>query len=140
MNANQASGIAVRRVLMIAGLLGASGIMAGAFTAHGLETWLIDQGYEEVAAKRVGQADVGVRYHLLHAVALVAMAAVAGHYNRGKYLTIITLMTLGTLLFSGSLYLLVALNLPVMGAITPLGGLAWIAAWIMVALPRKSND
>lgn len=134
---SETSETAARRVLMIAGFLGATGILMGAFTAHGLENWLIDQGHAEVATKRVGQADVGVRYQLLHAIALIGMSAATNRYGRRKFTTIIALMTIGTLIFSGSLYALVALNLPVMGAITPLGGLALIAAWVLVALPRK---
>ncbi|MEZ6089848.1 MAG: DUF423 domain-containing protein [Pirellulaceae bacterium] len=133
-----ASESTIRRVLIIAGLLGASGIIIGAFTAHGLRDWLIDRGFGDVVEKRVDQADVGVRYHLLHAVALLALSAVSSAFPTRRYWIIVTLMTLGVLLFSGSLYLLVALNVPALGAITPLGGLAWIAAWILLMFPRRS--
>ena len=127
-------------ILRLAGILGALGIIAGSFTAHGLEDWLIGQGYEDVALKRVGQAETGVRYHLIHAVASVSIVGISERYHRRKYLTIQSLMLGGILLFSGSLYLLVLLNLPVMGAITPLGGLAWIAGWILVALPCRKCE
>ncbi|WP_372721268.1 DUF423 domain-containing protein, partial [Novipirellula sp.] len=51
------------------------------------------------------------------------------------------MMLLGLLFFSGSLYLLVALNKPWLGAVTPIGGLLWIAGWVaLVGLAKSRND
>lgn len=126
----------IRLVLMIAGFLGATGILIGAFTSHGLNDWLVERGFADVAEKRVTQAETGVRYHLLHAATLLALSALSTHFSPTRYWVIVSLMSVGTLLFSGSLYLLVALNFPAMGAITPLGGLSWIAAWTLIMFPR----
>ncbi len=67
----------MNRLLLIAGILGASGVLLGAFGAHGLEGALT-RGMAEIdpvwLAKRLDQFDVGVRYHLLHAVALLVLA------------------------------------------------------------------
>jgi len=122
-------------ILTATGVLGASGVLVGAFIAHGLEDWLIERGQEGVAKKRVRQADVGVRYQLIHTATLLAFAGVRQFYHPKKFITIVCLIVSGTLLFSGSLYVLVAFNLPVLGAVTPLGGMAWIAAWILIAMP-----
>lgn len=96
-----------------AAVLGAVGIALGAFGAHGLE--------DHVNADRLETWETASRYHLLHAVAMLALPDDA----RGTRL----LWLAGVALFSGSLYALVLLDLPVLGAITPLGGLSFIAGW-----------
>lgn len=136
MSPSPVSSALLRTTLIIAGLLGASGIVLGAFTAHGLTQWLIDQGWEDIAQKRVGQADVGVRYQLVHAVAILALVGASHLFTATQFRVVVGLMTLGTILFSGSLYLLVALNMASLGAITPIGGLIWIVAWSMLVLTK----
>ena len=119
-----------RRILATAAIAGASGVLLGAFAAHGLSDMLADRGFDsELVAKRVDQFDVGVRYHLLHAVALLGLSAVPLGTPKLRRL-IAWLLLAGMILFSGSLYLLVLTNVPKLGAITPLGGLAWIAGWL----------
>lgn len=128
-----------RQLVLAAGIAGASGVLIGAFGAHGLDSLLESRGYDgELVVKRVDQFNVGVRYHLVHAVALLGLIPVAAIAPRITKISAL-LMIAGVLLFSGSLYLLVLTNTPVLGAITPLGGLSWIAAWIVLALAARSS-
>jgi uncharacterized membrane protein YgdD (TMEM256/DUF423 family) len=108
-------------LLALAGLLGLSGVGVGAFGAHAL-------------AARLGPAaatwETGVQYHLVHAVALLALALLA---PRAPLLrTAGWLMGLGVLLFSGSLYLLSLDGPRWLGPVTPLGGFAFLLAWGLV--------
>lgn len=121
------------QLLRIAAVCGALGVIIGAFGAHGLPDHLaarIDD--PEVITKRIAQFDTAARYHLIHAVAILALSAIpCQNVKRQQWCGYLFLV--GTLLFSGSLYVLVATNMTWLGAITPLGGLSWIAAWLLVA-------
>lgn len=126
-----------RRILATAAIAGASGVLLGAYAAHGLSDLLADRGFDsELVAKRVGQFDVGVRYQLIHAVALLGLSAVTLGTAKLRR-RIAWLLLAGMVLFSGSLYLLVLTNVPKLGAITPFGGLAWIAGWVCLLLIAK---
>jgi uncharacterized membrane protein YgdD (TMEM256/DUF423 family) len=101
------------------------GVAAGAFGAHGLK--------QRLDADMMAVFEVGVRYQMYHAFALIATAWAISRWpgslaNGAGYLFII-----GTLLFSGSLYLLSLTGIRWLGAITPLGGLGWLAAWVCLA-------
>jgi uncharacterized membrane protein YgdD (TMEM256/DUF423 family) len=98
----------------------------GAFGAHGLQSTLEARGMLDVWNK-------AVFYHFVHAVALLVLA-LYGTINRGACL----LLLIGVFLFSGSLYLLALTSLRWMGAITPFGGLCFLAgwAWLVFAPPR----
>ncbi|MEM6692847.1 MAG: DUF423 domain-containing protein [Planctomycetota bacterium] len=128
-----------RNVLIAAGITGAVGVAIGAFGAHGLDAMLAARGYEvELIERRLGQFDVGVRYHLIHSVALLALASASGHAECLRWAT--RLFVAGLFLFSGSLYLLVLTNTTWLGAITPLGGLTWIFAWICLAFSARQSE
>jgi len=73
--------------------------------------------------------EVGVRYQMYHAFALIATGWVISRWPASLANTAGILFIVGTLLFSGSLYLLSLTGIRWLGAITPLGGLAWLAAW-----------
>ena len=125
-----------RTILLLASIAGGLGVTIGAFGAHGLDGALSKPGLHgdeglapELIERRVDQFDVGVRYHLVHAVALLALAGVSVGKPRPRMVAA-TLFTLGIVLFSGSLYVLVLTNTPWLGAITPLGGVAWIIGWL----------
>ena len=105
--------------IRIAALFGASGVVLGAFGAHGLKAVLAANQTLEVW-------HTASLYHLLHAVVLL-WAATRGLAFR--------LFACGILVFSGSLYLLAVTGVKWLGAITPLGGLLLIAGWL--ALLRK---
>lgn len=118
-----------RRTVLIAGIFGAVGIICASISAHGLENLLVEMAYSpELIEKRLDQFDIGVRYHLLHTVALVAVAAIPfGSPTIRRWVG--RFMIAGILLFSGSLYALVLTNRTDFGMITPVGGLCWILAW-----------
>ena len=122
-----------KKITLVAGLSGALAILLGAYSAHGLENYLASTGIStETQTRRLAQFETGVRYHLFHSVVLLCLAALPFGKDRAKRKAS-WLFVLGLLLFSGSLYLLVFLNLPILGAITPLGGLSWIAGWIYLS-------
>jgi len=133
-----------RRILLVAAIAGASGVLIGAFGAHGLGSFLEGRGYDaDLITKRSDQFEVGVRYHLIHAVALLGLSAIpfgaAGvHYN-GLRRWVLRLFVAGLVLFSGSLYLLVITNASKLGMVTPLGGVAWIIGWLML-IPLSLRD
>jgi uncharacterized membrane protein YgdD (TMEM256/DUF423 family) len=129
-----------RWLLPTAAIAGASGVLIGAFGAHGLSGFLQSGGADvELIAKRIAQFDTGARYHLIHAVALLSIAALDRTGTTGLRLPGI-LFVVGILLFSGSLYLLVLTDTPRLGAITPLGGVVWIIAWSRLAICRQRAD
>ncbi|MBA3273896.1 MAG: DUF423 domain-containing protein [Chthoniobacterales bacterium] len=101
-------------------------VALGAFGAHAFKRTLEANGTLDVW-------HTAVLYHLAHAVALIALA-LHGAQNRGACYLLVT----GVLIFSGSLYVLAFTNLKWLGAITPIGGLCFLAgwAWLLLAPPR----
>lgn len=112
----------------VAAVLGATGIALGAFGAHALRARL--------EARQLEVWGTAVDYHLLHAVALLALALYASATGR-PVAAPAALWTSGVALFSGSLYAL-ALGAPRwLGPVTPLGGLCLVAGWVaLLALAR----
>jgi uncharacterized membrane protein YgdD (TMEM256/DUF423 family) len=108
-------------------LLGGLGVALGAFGAHGLRSRL--------PAERLENFETAARYQMYHALALLGAAFAAGT-RPGSALPAAAgwLFVAGILLFSGSLYLLVITGRRAWGAAAPLGGLAFIAGWICLAL------
>ncbi|QDS95227.1 hypothetical protein FF011L_40200 [Roseimaritima multifibrata] len=128
---NQAS---TARWLCVIGLLGGLGVLIGAFGAHGLPAYLEAREIPaDVIAKRVDQLGVGVHYHLLHVVALLACLAIPFPLSLRQRSMVLCSWVIGVGLFSGSLYLLVMFNQPKFGMITPLGGLSLIGGWFGLA-------
>lgn len=103
------------------------GVGLGAFGAHGLSAYLSKHNL-------TGTFETAVRYHVYHALALFIAAWVAGKWGGSLPNWAGGLFTLGIILFSGSLYLMVATRLRWLGAITPLGGAAFLAGWALLAL------
>jgi len=113
--------------LRVAGLLGAAGVGLGAFGAHGLRG-RVDEGHLAVF-------ETAVRYHLVHTVALAALALAAPGLWHGRWAPAAAwAWTAGIVVFSGSLYLLVLTGQRWLGAITPVGGVALIAGWLCLFL------
>jgi uncharacterized membrane protein YgdD (TMEM256/DUF423 family) len=100
-------------------------VALGAFGAHALKATLQSTGMLDAWNK-------AVLYHLVHAVALLAIA-LYGAGNRGAYL----LFAAGILFFSGSLYTMALTNVRWLGAITPLGGLCFLAGWAWLVIAPK---
>ncbi|MGV3484418.1 MAG: DUF423 domain-containing protein [Planctomycetaceae bacterium] len=129
-----------RMMVAVAGIVGALGVLIGAFGAHGLQAYLLDSGMAaEVMNRRLDQFDVGARYHLVHAVALLALPSLPSISLRARFWAFV-MFTFGVVLFSGSLYLLVLTNTPWLGAVTPIGGTAWILAWSTIAVSALASN
>ena len=100
-------------------------VALGAFGAHALKTRL-DAGL-------LATFEVGVRYQMAHALALLAVAWACTRWPGGAVTASGWLFVAGTVLFSGSLYVLALTGVRWLGAVTPLGGVAWLAAWACLA-------
>jgi uncharacterized membrane protein YgdD (TMEM256/DUF423 family) len=98
-----------------------AGVAAGAFGAHALRA--------QLAPEMLAVFETGVRYQLLHALALLAAAWAATRWPGRLVNAAALLFVTGIVLFSGSLMLLATTGLRALGMITPLGGVAFIAGW-----------
>ena len=113
-------------MIRIAAALCFLAVALGAFGAHALRSTLETRGMLDVWNK-------AVLYHFIHAIALLALA-LYGTANRGAC----WLLFAGIFLFSGSLYLLALSNVRWLGAITPLGGLCFLAGWAWLIIAPRS--
>jgi uncharacterized membrane protein YgdD (TMEM256/DUF423 family) len=117
----------MERFFVIAGSLFAfAGVGLGAFGAHALEA--------HVEPRALATFEVGVRYQMYHALALLALAWAHAHWPGRLTQAAGWLFIAGVLVFSGSLYLLVLLGATWLGAITPFGGAALLAGWACLAI------
>ena len=105
--------------------MGALGVAAGAFGAHGLKA--------RVSPEMLAVFETGVRYHLIHALALLAVAWASTRWESPAIRTAGWLFVAGILLFSGSLYTMCLTGVRTLGAITPIGGAAFILGWLLLA-------
>jgi uncharacterized membrane protein YgdD (TMEM256/DUF423 family) len=113
------------RTLAIAGLLLALATAAGAFGAHALKA--------QLAPERLQLWDTAVRYQFFQALGLIGVGLVLRSLDSGALRAAAVMIVVGVALFSGSLYAL-SLGAPrSVGALTPVGGLAWIAGWLLFA-------
>lgn len=122
--------------LLAAGLLGTAGVALGAFGAHGLRALLAERGTTHAWA-------TAVQYHLLHTVALVGLAAClkqpAGS-GRGLFQWAGRCWIAGTVIFSGSLYVIALGGPRWLGPVTPLGGVALIAGWVLIVVAALKKN
>lgn len=118
----------LERTLWIAGAAMAGlSVAIGAFGAHALRARL--------EPARLATFETAVQYHMLHAVALLAVAALMGRVQSQQLLLLSGgLFTAGIFLFSGSLYALAITGITWLGAITPLGGIAFIGGWLCMGI------
>lgn len=102
-------------------------VILGAFGAHGLRGRL--------DAYLMGIYERAVFYHFVHALGLLAVPLFvrAGALKEGAGSLVCWLLLAGILIFCGSLYILAVTGIRALGAITPIGGLAFIAAWLVLA-------
>lgn len=115
-----------RSFFMLGGLSGMLSVMLGAFGAHALK--------DRVAADLLANWETAARYHATHALALLAAAWAVGRWPEARAAGLAAWCFLGgTLLFSGSLYLMTLTGQRWLGAVTPLGGLLLIAGWACLA-------
>src|SRR3982750_1699545 len=101
------------------------GVALGAFGAHGLKSRLDPE--------MLAIFEVGVRYQMYHAFALVAAAWAASRWPGTAITASGWGFLVGTVVFSGSLYLLALTGVRWLGAITPIGGVAFLAGWLLLA-------
>jgi uncharacterized membrane protein YgdD (TMEM256/DUF423 family) len=112
--------------LLVAALALAAAVALGAFGAHALKGHL--------SAVMLSIYQTAVQYHFWHALGLLGVGVLMTRSHDGPALAgIAWLLIFGLLLFSGSLYLLALTGATWLGAVTPLGGLAFIAAWLWLA-------
>ncbi|MFF2443359.1 DUF423 domain-containing protein [Priestia megaterium] len=116
------------KLFLIIGAINAMlAVALGAFGAHGLEG-KISEKYLEVWK-------TGVQYQMFHAMGLFVIAFLLNKFPQSSLLTASGwIMFTGIVLFSGSLYVLSTSGIKVLGAITPLGGVAFIVAWILIVV------
>lgn len=113
-----------------ASLLGASGVLLGAFGAHGLKARL--------SAESLASWNTAVEYHLLHAVVVLVLAWASGPSGPASPWAL-RLFTAGIVLFSGSIYLLVLGGPRWLGPVTPVGGLCLILGWLSLLLGTRGD-
>ncbi|MCP5058961.1 MAG: DUF423 domain-containing protein [bacterium] len=115
----------------IASLLGASGVVLGAFGAHTLKARLTPES--------LASWNTAVEYHLLHAVVLLVLAWTASNGDPSAPWAM-KLFSAGIVFFSGSIYVLVLGGPRWLGPITPIGGICLVAAWLsLLAYARSSG-
>ena len=117
------------KILATAAAFGAAAVALGAFGAHGLKPLLSDY--------QIGIFEKGVQYQFYHSLALLGVGLLAQRQHAASILLAARLFVAGMLFFSGSLYLLACRDLvpfPVSwaGPVTPIGGLCFIAGWLLL--------
>ena len=117
-------------IIVIAAFLLAIAVAAGAFGAHALKNIL--------TAERLETWQTAVQYHAWHALGLMLIALIGIQFQ-----IVVTwpasLILAGILIFSGSLYILCLSGISWLGAITPIGGIAFIAGWILFGIQVLSS-
>ena len=114
-----------RLFFVLGAVLGGLAVGFGAFGAHGLRG-ILD-------ANDLATFEVGVRYQMYHALGLIAVAWAASRWESSAVIWAGWLFVGGIVLFSGSLYFLVLTGPRWLGAVTPLGGTAFLAGWALLA-------
>lgn len=119
-----------RRAVAIGALLAALAVAAGAFGAHGLRAHL--------SPEALAVFDTGARYHLIHALAMVAAGLVRAVGGNRAADWAAAAFALGIALFSGSLYALSLTGQRALGMVAPLGGLSFILGWLLIAVSARA--
>ena len=114
------------KFMTIGAISGALAVMIGAFGAHGLEG--------KLSADMLKIFHTGVEYQFYHTFALLVVALLADHVDSKKLTASGWCFLSGIILFSGSLYALAMSGLTKLGAITPVGGMFFIAGWFLLAI------
>ena len=115
-----------KTILLTGSALLVLAVIIGAFGAHALKTKLTDDFMQVYKT--------GVEYHFYHALGLLLIGILAFQMPSSLINWSAVCLTAGIILFSGSLYLLAVTGIKWLGAITPLGGLSFIAGWVLLFL------
>jgi uncharacterized membrane protein YgdD (TMEM256/DUF423 family) len=114
-------------LIIIGSISGAISVILGAFGAHALKDSLTESG-------RLETYETAVKYQMYHSLALILLGILMIHFQH-KFLSYASYsFIVGTIIFSGSLYALCATGISKLGAITPIGGVFLIAAWVLLAI------
>ena len=111
--------------IIIGALLLSLAIILGAFGSHFLKTRFSESDIEIF--------EIGVRYHTYQALGLIILGVMSFHFNHDLISLPALIITIGLIIFSGSLYFLVLLNLRWLGGGTPIGGIFLILGWALLA-------
>jgi uncharacterized membrane protein YgdD (TMEM256/DUF423 family) len=115
-------------LLRLAAILGFCGVGLGAFGAHGLRA--------RVGPEMIEVWKTGVLYHLVHTLALLGVALAGDRVAWQRAVAV--LFTVGIVVFSGTLYVLTLSGQRWLGAVTPLGGVAFLAGWAALAASARA--
>ncbi len=114
----------------------ALGVVLGAFAAHALK--------QQISADKLLIFETGVRYHMIHALALLILSLNASFFKEKLLKFTVRMLLAGIFFFSGSLYFLSTFEVTglyeirsILGPITPIGGLCFITGWVVLGFSRK---
>ena len=126
----------MKKLLIISSILGASGVILGAFGAHALKSTLSES--------QLLSYETGILYHLLHSIVILIIGILYHITKNKRFITAGYIMIAGVLLFSFSIYLLSLKDyfgipeLKVLGPVTPIGGTLIIISWILIFINALS--
>lgn len=116
-----------KAALFVGSVLGFLSVATGAFGAHAWKSFLSE-------TNRLDTFQTAVQYQMYHSLAIILTGILGLILPKTDFSTVSFLFLLGILIFSGSLYLLCATGIRWLGAITPLGGTAFLAGWLLLAI------
>ena len=122
-----------RRVVILGAIFGMLGVGMGAFGAHALNGILTANG-------RRSTYETAVQYQLIHTLALLFVSSAIRRWPGGITKAAGVFFTIGIVLFSGSLYILAIFDIPIMGVVAPIGGIALILGWLCLGLTAWQNN
>jgi uncharacterized membrane protein YgdD (TMEM256/DUF423 family) len=132
------------RWLVVGSILGGLAVGLGAFAAHGLDKVFVEKyaGQTRVVAgetvplskKFLDDFKTGAEYQMYHSLALLAVGLIAQRRRAWRLSAAGVSFTLGIVLFSGSLYVLTLTGVTKWGMVTPLGGVAFLVGWLLLAI------
>jgi uncharacterized membrane protein YgdD (TMEM256/DUF423 family) len=123
-----------RTIVTLAGVLGFLGVALGAFGAHGLKDWLATMPDGE---QRLQWWHTGTQYQVVHALLLLGLASLSSSSSQRALRVGTWAAVVGVVLFSGSLYAMTFTGIKLLGAVTPLGGVAFLTSWTCVVLAAR---
>lgn len=121
-----------KKILIISGVSGVIAVVLGALGAHALKQLITED--------QLKSFETGSDYHIYHTLALLILIPLSNHINEKTIKVIAWFFGIGIILFSGSIYLLACRDIlgieswkSILGPITPLGGISFIAGWLTIA-------
>jgi len=112
--------ISIKFLIIVSGILGFLAVSFGAFGAHFLK--------DAISLEQLGVFQTGVLYHLIHSVAVTAIAIM----KNSKFYNTAVFFIIGIILFSFSLYVYSVTQIKIFAMITPLGGISFLAGWSLI--------